>query len=377
VRQSLFSGRIRIDNRRYNAHRGNTDEDSSLFSIACDILQGSSLRSADGRLLRIPDMNSLIHLNRVFNRVLDWLDHVLELVGIVFQEQSDLSASQEDSNGPVIRFQIVDRRPQTQANKSKLAPHALSANYQKLQEADAESCVSLLQQGLRLACENRTIEALAKLQQAKDLASAFKQPTQASVSLFTSASLYQGHLYLTHGLTEVASATFQAVYKCAKEYEALIADALLLGRLEFGLASIETEAGEAKIRHYKRALELFESTERPVVTEKNDWWAVTQLKLSDAHLQAKPNDIPAAATALQKALDHFQTQKTARAHFHTARALYKRALIFDAEGNSMMKMAFQAAAKELWTQTVGADDTIGRSLALHDFDEKIPEPWFK
>jgi hypothetical protein len=43
----------------------------------------------------------------------------------------------------------------------------------------------------------------------------------------------------------------------------------------------------------------------------------------------------------------------------------------------MMKMAFQAAAKELWTQTVGADDSIGRNLALHDFDEKIPEPWFK
>jgi hypothetical protein len=138
---------------------------------------------------------------------------------------------------------------------------------------------------------------------------------------FTSASLCQGHLYLTHSLTETASATFQAVYKCAKEYEALIADALLLGRLEFGLASIETKASEAKIRHYKRGLEHFESTERPVVTEKNDCWQVTQLKLSDAHLQAKSNGIPAAATTLQKALDHFQTQKTARAHFHMARTL--------------------------------------------------------
>ena len=122
--------------------------------------------------------------------------------------------------------------------------------------------------------------------------------------------------------------------------------------MKFGLASIETKASEAKIRHYKRALEHFESTERPVVTEKNDWWAVT-------HLQAKSNGIPAAATTLQKALDHFQTKKTARAHFHMARTLYKRALIFDAEGNSMMKMAFQAAAKELWTQTVGTDDTVG------------------
>ena len=311
----------------------------------------------------VPDTTSLVFVDDLLEGAVR--EHV--------QKQPDLSASQEVSKGPVIHFRSVDRRQQMPAHNSELAAHALSAKQQQLQEADAESCMSLLQQGLRLACENRAIEALAKLQQAKDLASAFKQPTQASVSLFTSASLYQGHLYLTHGLAEAASATFQAVYKCAKEYEALIADALLLGRLEFGLASIETEASEAKIRHYKRALELFESTEHPEVTRKNDWWAVTQLKISDAHLQARPNDIPAAATALQKALDHFQTQKTARAHFHAARALYKRALIFDAESNSMMKMAFQAAAKEPWTQTVGA----GYCWALHEFDEKIPEPWFE
>ena len=151
----------------------------------------------------------------------------------------------------------------------------------------------------------------------------------------------------------------------------------MLGRLEFGLASVESQGSEVRTQHYKRALELFESAGCPEATEKNDWWAVTQLKLSDAHLQVRPNDIPAAASAIQKALDHFQTQKTAHAHFHTARAFYKRALIFDAEGNSMMKMAFQAAAKELWTQTVGEDDPVGRSLTLHDFDDKIPEPWFK
>lgn len=242
---------------------------------------------------------------------IDWLDNLLEAVKIALEKQSDLSTPQEASKGPVIRFRCVDRRPQMQALKSKLAPHALSANHQQLREADTESCASLLQQGLRLACDNCAIEALAKLQQAKDL------------------------------------------------------------------ASIEAEASEAKIRHYKRALELFESAGHPEVTEKNDWWAVTQLKLSDAHLQARPNDILAAAAALQKALDHFQAQKTARAHFHTAKALYKRALIFDAEDNSMMKVAFQAAAKELLTQAVGADDTVGRNLALHDFDEKIPEPWFK
>jgi hypothetical protein len=376
VRQPLLSCCICIDSRRYNAHRGNTDEDNWLFWIARDILQGSSLRSADGRLSGI--------LNRSYWVIIDTIDTldtptegVVREREIVFQKQPDLSASQEASKGPVIHFLIVDRLPQMQAHNSESTAHALSTKQQQFPEADIESCASLLQQGLRLACEYRSIEALAKLQQVKDLASAFKQPTQASVSLFTSASLYQGNLYLTHGLTEAASAAFQAVHKCAKEYEALIADSLLLGRLEFGLASIEAEASEAKIRHYKRALELFESAGRPEVTEKNDWWAVTQLKLSDAHLQARPNDIVAAVAALQKALDHFQAQKTARAHFHTARALYKRALIFDAEDNSMMKVAFQAAAKELWTQAVGADDTVGRNLALHDFDEKIPEPWFK
>ena len=180
---------------------------------------------------------------------IDWLDSLLEAVKIAFEKQSDLSTPQEASKGGVIWSWCVDRRPQMQTHNSKLAPHALSANHQQLREADTESCASLLQQGLRLACDNCAIEALAKLQQAKDLASAFKQPTQASVSLFTSASLYQGHIYLTHGLTEAASAAFQAVYKCAKEYEALIADSLLLGRLEFGLASIEAEASEAKIRH--------------------------------------------------------------------------------------------------------------------------------
>jgi tetratricopeptide (TPR) repeat protein len=315
---------------------------------------------------------------------IDALDSLLKVVvqepEIVIQKQPDLSALQEDSQDSIIhsrRFQVIGRRLQKQAHNSELAPHAPSANQQRLRETDTESCASILQQGLKLACDNRAIEALAKLQQAKDLVSAFKQPTQASVSLFASASLYQAHLYLTQGLAEAASAAFQAISKCAKEYEALVTDPLLLGRMEFGLASAETEASEVKMQHYKRALELFESTECPEVTEKNDWVAVAHVKLSDAYLQVSPKNVPAAAAALQKALDHFQTQKTTRAHFHAARALYKRALIFDAEGNSIMKMAFQAAAKELWTQTVGAGGVVGRSLTLQDFDDKIAEPWFK
>src|SRR5436309_14046510 len=100
---------IRIDDRRYNAHRGNTDEDNSLFSMACDILQGSSLRSADRRHLGIPDMDCLLSI--------DWLDNLLQAIEIVLQKQSDLSASQETSNGPVIRFQSVDR-PQMRLRNS-------------------------------------------------------------------------------------------------------------------------------------------------------------------------------------------------------------------------------------------------------------------
>jgi tetratricopeptide (TPR) repeat protein len=346
--------------RRYNAHRGNIDEDSSLLSIACDILQESSLRSADGRTLGTPDTTCWI--------VIDAVD---DLFGAVVQEHKITFHKRPDR---VVYVPSVDRRPPMQANNS---PHVLPTHHQQLRDTDMENCASLLQHGCRLACENRPIEALAKLQQAKDLVSAFKQPTSASVALFISASLYLGHLYLTQGLVDAASAAFHAVSQWAKEFEGLFVDSLLLGRLEFGLATVETGASEVKTQHYQRALKLFESNRCPEVPETNDWWAITQLKLSDAYLHAQPHDIPAAAAALQHALDHFQAQKTSHAHFHTARALYKRALIFDAEGNSMMKMAFQAAAKELWIHTVGTDDTVGQSLTLDDFDDKILEPWFK
>ena len=115
---------------------------------------------------------------------IDGLDDLLEgAVREHVQKQLDLSASQEVSKSPVIHFRSVDRRQQMQAHNPELAAHTLSAKQQQLQEVDTESCASLLQQGLRLACENCAIEALAKLQQAKDLASAFKQPTQGSVSL--------------------------------------------------------------------------------------------------------------------------------------------------------------------------------------------------
>lgn len=121
----------------------------------------------------VPDTTSLVFI--------DGPDDLLEgAMREHVQKQADLSASQEAFKDPVIHFWSVNRRQQMQAHNPELAAHTLSAKQQQPQEADTESCASLLQQGLRLACENCAIEAL---QQAKDLASAFKQPTQGSVSL--------------------------------------------------------------------------------------------------------------------------------------------------------------------------------------------------